>query len=71
MTMLVVVVFVDFVLRCRVGAGCAVGSWQGPKNPFRLPINHPFEGELFGFEGEPGSFGRRTFGRRRRNSGYT
>jgi hypothetical protein len=46
------VVFVDFVLRCRMGEDCAVGSWLGPKNPFRPLINHTFEGELLGFEGD-------------------
>lgn len=30
-----------------------MGSWRGPKNLLRLPINHPFKGELLGFEGEP------------------
>jgi len=48
----VVLVFADFVLRC-VGGDCAVGSWRGPRNPFRLPTNHLFEGELLSFEGEP------------------
>jgi len=38
--------------RLRAGENCAVGSWRGARNPFRLPINHPFEGELLGFEGE-------------------
>jgi len=50
-------VFVDFVLRCRVGEDCVVDSWRALKNPFRPPINYLFEGALFGFEGEPITLG--------------
>jgi hypothetical protein len=46
----VVVAFVDFVLHCWVGEDRTVGSWRGPKNPFRLPIHRVFEGQLLGFE---------------------
>jgi len=48
----VVLIFADFVLCCRAGGDCAIGSWRGPKNPFGLPINRLCEGELLGFEGE-------------------
>ena len=59
-TTVVVVAFVDFVLRCRVSEDSAVGSWQGTKNPFRLPINDLFEGQLLDFEGRVALGGKRV-----------
>ena len=53
MVVMVVVVLgalvVDFAVRCRVDEKCGVDGWRGPKSPFKLPRNHPFEGELLCF----------------------
>jgi len=58
LVLVAVVLVAVFVLRCRVGQFCSVDGWQGPKNPYRPPINHPLEGEpVASEEGEPPSDG--------------
>jgi hypothetical protein len=62
-----VMVFV-FVLRCRVGEDWGVDGRRGPKNPFRLPRNHPVERDPL-FQSRTGNFGRRAAFEGDRNSG--
>jgi hypothetical protein len=62
------VLVVDFALSCRVCEKCGVDGSRGPKNPFKLPRNHPSEGEPPCFVGQPvileeGKRGRGNSGR--------
>ena len=58
------------VVCCQVDEFCGVDGWQGPKNPFRPPINHPLEGELLCFKGKLIASEGAIFGQGR-NSGGT
>ena len=52
---------VDFAPRCRVDEKRGVDGWRRPKNPSKLPRDHPLEGAAL-FCRTTGNFGGRKTG---------